>query len=91
MEVFTTLLALLENHKVSTITIPAMNKSNVGVGTFWANTPMLNSEAATPEAIHASYDCHAAMGTPIKFTKSFPAKASAPAKEVPPIPLIRIK
>ena len=40
---------------------------------------MLNSFAASPEAIHASYDCQAAIGTPIKFTKSFPAKAKANA------------
>ena len=33
--------------------------------------------AGTPEATQASYDCQAAIGTPIKFTKSFPAKARA--------------
>ena len=46
---------------------------------------MLNSSAATPDATHASYDCQAAIGTPIKFTRSFPAKARAKANVPTPI------
>ena len=57
----------------------------MGVGTFEANICMLNSSAATPDATHASYDCQAAIGTPIKFTKSFPAKARARANVPTPI------
>ena len=44
--------------------------------------------AGTPEAIQASYDCQAAIGTPIKFTKSFPAKARA--NENVPTPIINL-
>ena len=52
--VLTTRWAFLENHNVSTIMIPAANKRWFGVGTLEANTCILNSFAATPEAIQAS-------------------------------------
>ena len=54
MEVFTTNLALLENHKVNTIMIPAINKKSVGVGTLASSTCMLNSWAGTPDITQAS-------------------------------------
>ncbi len=65
--------------------IPAANKSSVGVGTFLDMISILNSVAANPLTLikgstHAWYDCHAAIGTPIKFTKSLPANAIAIAK-----------
>ena len=62
------------------MTKPEITSNIVGVGTFEANTSMLKESAGKPEAVQASYDCQAAMGTPIKFTKSLPAKANAKAK-----------
>ena len=53
-KVFTTFLALLENHKVKTIIKPAPRRKVVGVGTFVPKTPMANSLAGTPEMTQAS-------------------------------------
>ena len=57
-------------------------------GTFLSNIAIENSVASCPEACHASYESHAAIGTPIKFTKSFQAKAKA--NEKVPIPIINL-
>ena len=54
ISVLVTFLALDEIHKVTTITIPAKNRSRVGVGTFLDKTAMENSVACIPETLHAS-------------------------------------
>ena len=87
-DVFKTFLALDENQRVNTIINPEITRKPVGVGTFEAMDSMLNWDAGIPDDIHASYDWYAAIGTHIKFTRSFPAKASAKAKV--PIPIITL-
>ena len=85
ISVLVTFLAFEENQRVTTITIPATNNNIVGVGTFSERNAIENSVACIPETLHASYDCQAAIGTPMKFTKSFPAKAKANEKVPTPI------
>ena len=87
-DVFKTSFDLEDNHKVVTITILAKNNHSVGVGTFFPKASIANSPAGIPDPLHASNDCHPAIGTPIKFTKSFPAKANA--KENVPIIMINL-
>ena len=84
IDVFNTSCALVENQSVTTMIIPAMMSNKVGVDTFADKNAMLNSSAETPEAFQASNDCQAAIGTPIKLTRSFPAKARA-SEKVPTI------
>ena len=88
IDVFNTFLALEEYHKVIIIINPAMIKINVGVGTLLDNIPIEKVFGSNPEACHASNDCQAAIGTPIKLTKSFPANANA--KEKVPIAIINL-
>ena len=80
IEVFNTFFALDENQSVITIIAPAKNKIRFGVSTFDESIPILSWSAGIPEIVHASYDCHAAIGTPMKLTRSFPANAKANAK-----------
>ncbi len=67
--------------------IPPATKSNhTFEGTFLAKISIEKAFASTPETLQASYEFHAAIGTPIKFTKSLPEKAIA--NEKVPIPII---
>ena len=75
---------MVENQSVTTMIIPAMMSNKVGVETFADKNAILKISAETPEAFQASNDCQAAIGTPIKLTKSFPAKARA-SEKVPTI------
>ena len=84
-EVLTTFFAFDENQRVTIIIVPETNKKIVGVWTFWVNCIILKLSAETPEPNQALYDWKAAIGTPIKFTKSLPANASAKAKVPTPI------
>ena len=52
MVVLTTFLALVDLHKVTTITNPAMNKKRGGVATLAANPPIDNKAGSIPEATH---------------------------------------
>ena len=54
ISVLVTFLAFEEIHKVTTITIPAINRRMVGVGTLVAKTSIENSVAWTPETLQAS-------------------------------------
>ena len=83
------LFAFFENQSVPTITKPEKNNNNVGVGTLELKIRILNSEGNIPDDDHISYDWNAAIGTPIKLTKSLPAKANAKANV--PIPIINLK
>ena len=49
-----TVLAFLDNHRVTTITPPAKNNNNGSAGTFFSNTPIEKEEASTPETTQAS-------------------------------------
>ena len=53
-DVFTTFFALVENHKVRTIIIPAANNNQLFAGTFSAKTPIGNWSAANPDAPQSS-------------------------------------
>mgnify|MGYP006250117441 CR=1 FL=1 len=57
-----------------------MNNNQLFVGTFEANTFIGNSVAGIPDRDHSVKALYAATGTPIKLTKSLPAKANARAK-----------
>ena len=54
IDVFNTVFAFFESHKVNTIIRPAANSNKLGVGTFLDITSMLKSAAGTPETTHAS-------------------------------------
>ena len=54
ISVLVTFLALEENQRVTTITIPATNNNIVGVGTFFDRKAIENSVASIPETLHAS-------------------------------------
>ena len=87
IEVLRTFLAFFENHKVTTITKPAKIRIRVGDETFEERKDILKSSGLNPETFHSVNDCQAAIGTPMKFTRSFPAKASA-RENVPTIIIV---
>ena len=65
---------------------PAPNNIKSGALALSPKISMKNKSGAIPEADQASNDCHPATVTPMKLTKSFPAKAIArenvPAKTI---------
>ncbi len=73
-------LAFLENQRVRTMIIPAARSKYVFVLTGSFRIDMPNASGSVPEPFQARKDSRPAMGTPMKFTRSFPAKAIASAK-----------
>ena len=71
--------AFFENHKVNTIMPPAMSSNVVWDCTFLLSATMVMFSGSL-EAAAVWYAFNPAKGTPIKFTKSFAAKAMASAK-----------
>ncbi len=80
ISVSVTFFAFFDSHKVATITNPAIINKKVGVGTLSERKPILKASGEIPVPTQAEYDCHPAIGTPIKLTKSFPENAKANAK-----------
>ena len=76
--VLVTVLDFFENQSVNTIIIPAINKNNVFdlTGSFKAS--IVCERNPEPEAATLK-ELNPARGTPIKFTRSFAAKAIASA------------
>ena len=78
--VLTTPLAFFDSHKVRTIISPASKRYRVGVWTFPCSEPIKKVFESSPGlAANALYASSPARGTPMKFTRSFPAKAMAKA------------
>ena len=76
-----TFLALRDNHKVITITIPAINRIKVFAFDLPVNATISSPSGSVPgSAINVWNDFKPANGTPIKFTRSLPANAMARAK-----------
>ncbi len=57
-----------------------MRRSIGCVGTFSASCSILKASGKIPEPDQAPKELYAAIGTPMKFTRSLPANAIASAK-----------
>ena len=77
MDVCNTLLAFLLVHNATTIIRPATNRKNVDVFAGSASEVIMSSSAPAPDETYTRKESKPANVTPIKFTRSFPAKASA--------------
>jgi len=76
-----TFFAFLLVIRVMTMTTPEINRKRNGVSTFPRSMSMLNADgSAAPAVTQALKEAYPAMGTPIKLTRSLPAKAMARAK-----------
>src|SRR5690606_14684396 len=74
-----------ENHRVKTIMVPAAKRIKDSAGTDSFKLSIMSSVGAIPDAFQVKKLWYPAMGTPMKLTKSFPAKASAKPKVPAPI------
>ena len=88
--VLTTFLAFDENHRVNTIIIPDKKRYRGLVLTFSDNETIENSDALIEDEDQDWNDSSAAIGTPIKLTRSFPANARAREKVPTPIIILYI-
>ena len=70
-----------------------MNNNKGSAGTFFSNIAIEKSAGNVPDVVNAvciaSNEWYAAIGTPIKLTKSFPEKANAKPKVPTAITIIK--